>query len=583
SFFLLLSCSTIRFGTQERIYTDEEDKNEIREFDLSYYYKAMGVPIKGDKSIVESTFMHPDNNTMFICISFPRIGILKTEDNGITFTSQFFKLGFLDDMYGYSIEDDKDRESKTKTDQEKPVRYFNYFAVSPKDPDKIVISMGPYVLLSKDKGLKWKAKNIFFDMENVNIRDVFINDKEEIIVITQNKISISRDWGKKWEKRLLKIQGYPFFKTEYISGYYDNSTDILFASIKHNDEPDDFLSQRSYEYFYLNKNSTLKSGLYYSYDLGKSWKKSLISIPVMLWKYKNKFYGSTIYPLAFYQQRFSDKFKKSEFYKNAKLDNSTTNLKEYIKILINMNLDDYQIISKKNNRFLVFNNIEQEIKIMEENDFANIYNGINKVQSLNAIQWKDSWYEKKKSNNFFYEYNLWRIFKLWTGMQTNDPVLYAKDNNDHYYRIRPHPKFFKTFIRYSIEKQIMLNSKNPFLKKTTDIEFFDPELDPTNGFPVVIEYSNNQGKTWTQLCDTNHVRNIVDPIGNKRSGFYWYKNIDQKKILKLQISFGFDKGVNFFVYPMNLKLINNELLIRLNYFSVAKSYKDLYLIPKNAE
>jgi hypothetical protein len=72
---------------------------------------------------------------------------------------------------------------------------------------------------------------------------------------------------------------------------------------------------------------------------------------------------------------------------------------------------------------------------------------------------------------------------------------------------------------------------------------------------------------------------ITDPLNNKRSGFYWYKNVEKKKVFKLQISFGFDKGVSYLTYPMNLYNYENDLLLRMNYFSIANTYKDLYLVP----
>ncbi len=580
SVFFILSCTTIQFGSNDRVFIDDENKKNVREFDLSYKFKAIGIPLKGDKSIVEATFIHPENDTLFICISYPKIGILRTEDNGITFRTQFFKLSLLDEMYGYS-EEEEDKNSKEKIIEKDPSRYFHHFAVSPVNPDKIIITLGPYILLSKNNGIKWESKNIFFDIENVKIRDVYINENEEIIIITNDKISISQNWGKKWKTYPIKTDQDPAFKIEYISGYYDNSTDILFASLKHKDETNSFLSKKSYEYFYENKNPDLKSGLFYSKDKGKTWIKSSVPVPVVLWKNNNEVYGSPIYPLGFYKEMFSDKFKKSSLYRQALLDNYIPQqyLNEYVKVLSKLKPEDYQIISEKNNRLITFNNIEKEVKFIDETNFENIYKGISKLQYLNAIQWEDLWYEEKKSDNFLYEYNFWMIFKKWTGMRTNSPVLYTKDKNNTYYRIIPDPVFIKTFIKYSIQKQMEINSKKPFLKKETDKEFFDPKLDPTNGFPALLEYSNDTGKTWNTLVDSRHMSNIIDPLGNKRSGVYWYKNVEQKKVFKFQISFGFNKGISYLTYPINILCINDEVLVRMNYFTIANSYKDLYIVP----
>ena len=580
-FFLILSCTSFQFGNKQRVFIDEDEKkNTVREFNLSYSYKAMGIPVKGSKSIVEATFSHPETNTLFLCISFPKVGILQTEDNGITFRKSFFKFSLLDKIYGY-MEDEDDEENESEIKRKDPFRFFYHFASSPIDPDKIVITMGPFILLSKNNGIKWEAKSIYFDIESVKIRDVFINEDEEIIILTKDKISISKNWGKRWKTYSIKTDEYSALKLEYLTGFYDNTTDTLYASLKHKDEENSLLSKKSYDYFYKNKRINLKSGLYYSYDKGKTWKKSDIPVPVALWKYNNQIYGSPIYPLGFYKENFSDKFKRSSLYRQALLDNNVPqqHLTEYANKLLHLKPEDYQILSLKNNRLITFNDIEEDIQFIDENNFSNIYTGASKLQYLDAIHWEDLWYEKKKSNNFLYEYNFWMLFKKWTGMRTNDPVLYTKDNKNTYYRLIPDPNFVKVFLKYSIEKQMEINSKKPFLKKETDKEFFDPQLDPTNGFPAQIEYSTDNGKTWKKHVDSKHIGTIIDPLNNKRSGFYWFKNVEKKKVFKLQISFGFDKGVSYLTYPLNILSYENDILLRMNYFSIANSYKDLYLVP----
>jgi len=104
-------------------------------------------------------------------------------------------------------------------------------------------------------------------------------------------------------------------------------------------------------------------------------------------------------------------------------------------------------------------------------------------------------------------------------------------------------------------------------------------FDPTNGFPAVIEYSKDKGRTWKKVVESDYFSRLIDPLSNKRSGFFWYKNVDQKKMFKLQVSFGFDQGVNLLSYPHKIFTANSALLIQINYFSVSKSYKDLYKIP----
>jgi hypothetical protein len=286
---IISSCSTLRFGQISNIFKDETQKSDIRELDLSFNYQVFGVPVKGTKSAVESVFIHPDNKTINIFISFPRIGILTTNDFGKTFSAQFFKLSYLDKIYGYNYQPDNENE-KLKGDKEKPSRYFYHFVVSPKDPNKIIISAGPYIFISKDKGNTWASKSIFFNSDSVNIRDIFITNKEELLILTENKIAVSGDWGKKWNVKSLSIDKN-YFKYEYITGYYDNSTDTLISSLKFNEEQDSVLSQKSFEYLYKKSNPILKSGIFYSKNFGANWTKSSINVPLNIWKYKDKFYA----------------------------------------------------------------------------------------------------------------------------------------------------------------------------------------------------------------------------------------------------------------------------------------------------
>jgi len=572
-FFLLFnSCTTVKFGEKDNIFDVNEDNNkDIKEFELKYAYKVMGVPVNG-KGMAENVFSLPDN-TLFFCISFPKIGILKTDNFGRTFTGQYFKLGYLNKLFGY--DDEKEERKKTDNDRILQDRIFYKFAYSTTDSSRLVITYGPYIFLSTDKGNNWQAKNIFFDIEKTVIRDVFITEKEEIIVITAGSIYVSPDWGKKWKRTNIKIDNLN--KYEYISGLINNN--ILYASMKYNDEPDEILSKSSYDFFYNNLNGALKSGVYYSEDLGITWKKTKVNIPAVLWRYNNAVYAGTVYPLHLYKAEFSENFKSSELYKNAVLNESTVNyVLEYYNYLLKLKPDDYDIISGKNNRVMKLIN-NDEFEIFDEKNFDNLINGIIKLQNSDHVQWDNNLYRNKKGNNFFYEYNLYRLIKTWTGMRTNSPLLYAKDPGG-FYRISMDEEFFKVFIKFSIDKQIKLNSINPFLKKSTDLEFMDPSIDPTGGFPVKIEFSGN-GSDWMNLIDSKHLRNIIDPLNSKRSAFYWYKNVDQKKLFRLQLSFGFDKGIDFVVYPDELIMINNMMLLNINYFSLSKSYKELYSVPIN--
>ncbi|HOE99770.1 MAG TPA: hypothetical protein PK385_10190 [Spirochaetota bacterium] len=576
AFFLALSCSTFEFGVKSNMF--EEKKSEgIREYNLNYQYRIMGFLIKGEKSVVEGFWAHPDGATQFIFISFPKIGILKTTDNGETFTSNFFRISSIDRHFGYSSEEKNENAGNafTQINNRLTVKFFQ----SPDNLDRIIVSLGDYIFITEDRGEKWASKRIFYDTDKSRVIDVLIPKNDTIVVFSENKVSFSTDFGKKWKTSYIKIGGFNIFSIKYIAGLYDESNDAIFASFIHKEETDAELSKNSYEYFYNGSDIKNTGGVYYTKDFGANWTKTAINVPVVLWKNNGQIYGASIYPTSLYRGAFSEDFKNSNFYKKAEFKKMLKTHNEYLDFFLASNADGLSLIPKTNNRILRFRLPDDKPEIFEETDFDNIYIGLSLLQNLDYIQADKNLYYSKKTENFFYEYDPYRMFKLWTGAQTGAPVIISRDESGDYYRIRPDDKYWDSFVKYSIEHQIRINNINPFLKNSGDIEFFDPARDPTNGFPVVIEKSADKGESWSAIADSKLIGNIIDPLGNKRSGFYWYKNVEQKKSFKLQLSFGFDQGISFFQYPFDIEILHNNAILITNYFTLSAGYKDMYIIP----
>lgn len=573
---LALSCSTFEFGVKSNMF-DEEKSEGIREYNLNYQYKILGFLTKGEKSVVEGFWAHPDRKTQFIFISFPKIGILKTSDNGDTFKSNFFRISSIDRHFGYSSEEESENANNAvaQINNRLTVKFF----LSPVNFDRCIASLGDYIFITEDRGEKWVSKRVFYDTDKSRITDVLITKNDTIVVFSENKVSVSTDFGKKWKTSYIKIDGFNLFNVKYITGLYDQSNDAIFATFIHKDEIDAELSKNSYEYFYNGAGKKNIGGVYYTKDFGMNWTKTPINVPIALWKNNDYIYGVSIYPTSLYRNAFSEDFKNSNFYKKAEFKKMLKAHNEYLDFFLASNADELSLIPKNNNRILRIKLPNDKPEIFEETDFDNIYKGISVLQNLDYIQSDKSLYYSKKTENFFYEYDPYRMFKLWNGAQTGSPVIYSKDESGDYYRIRPEEKYWDSFVKYSIEHQIRINNINPFLKNSGDIEFFDPARDPTNGFPVVIEKSTNKGESWNAIADSKLIRNIIDPLGNKRSGFYWYKNVEQKKSFKLQLSFGFDQGVSFFQYPYDIEILNNNMIMITNYFTLSASYKDMYIIP----
>ncbi|MCG8571529.1 MAG: hypothetical protein MJB14_15445, partial [Spirochaetes bacterium] len=269
-------------------------------------------------------------------------------------------------------------------------------------------------------------------------------------------------------------------------------------------------------------------------------------------------------------------------YQNLKLTKSSS---EAIAFLYSFNrkfLSYLEIIPISGHHLWKIDQASQFTLYMEKDVFSLIkgkdrINQCDFIHSVSAFDEKNN-FTKKPYQNFYYTYNPYYLFKKWTHTQFNQIVHYIQLEN-MIVRYIPQPKFADFFFRYIIQEKARLNSINPFLKKLSDVEFFDPKVDPTKGFPVQLEYSLNNGQTWELLENPNHIHNIIDPIGNKRSMMYWFKQVDRKKSFKLQVTFGSQDTVDFLIYPFNMVYLNHYLLLTNSYFSRSKSYRDVYLLP----
>ncbi len=592
-FILLTSCTSMEFGRQAAKGTPIESKSEadatddIKEYDLTYSYKVMGIPVTGKKSVIEAFYR--DGKTDFIFVSFPKIGILKGSGDGKTFTSKFFTLKTLNNFFGYSNGYSDDNTNNVNISKERdilPKKLFSHFIKSNVDNKKVAISMGNYIFTTIDYGNKWSVKQLHWDVSSYQINGMVNGENGELIVFMNDKIMVSKDWGKNWKSQNLRAGK---MKLQYISSIYDKGSKRLLISLKAIKEPDHILSKNSYLFF---KNldgandeeeiSEAASGLYYTENFGKNIYKmgSEINFPVSLWKYKNDIYFSKIYPTKLYDEKFSEDFYSSNLYMNGILNKSSVEINEYLKKKNYIDSSYLEIIDIKNPIIAKFED-GKAVKIVETN-FDNVYYAIKSLENIDYLRYQkydnNEFYSEKR--DFFYDYNPYQMFMSWTNFAITSPILYTKFE-DYYIRLVPDKRFLEAFFHYAFENEIKINSTNVFLRKVTDNRFFSPPLDPTDGFPVNFEYSKD-GSTWSDILDEKHMRVIIDPLLTKRSGLYWYKNVEQKKSTRLELSFGFEEGASYFVYPKQLINYNkNYLLIILNYFSIMREYKDGYLIRPN--
>lgn len=579
SLLLFCSCSTMKFGRSaiDTLYAeDDEPQARIREFDLSYNYKIMGVKVSG-KSIVEDLFILNDK-TLFIVISFPRVGILKSNDFGKSFQSTFFNNRYLEKAYNYNKEESEDEGERPEKREE--ITLSRHFATSHRDREKALITIGPYLYLTEDAGDSWSQKSVFLDIENTHIREVVVTENDEIYLFTNNRMAYSKDWGRKWEKRAVKLEGIPPFKMELVSAHHRYGT--LFASFRHRDESNASLARLSYERLYKGESRAAGSGLFISEDRGLSWGRAGLDLPVVLWDYEDRIYALPPYELSFYNESFSEEFRDSLLYRKGELTESSYEAEELIEILQESGKGYLELLPLNGGKLFSFNDKSvKNLEIVDNKDYNCSYRG-NKVLANNDFVHRESLIDESKGVvDFYYSYNPYRLFKIWMGLKSNPAAIYAKGKENRFYRIVPDKLFLKHFFKYVVLEKARINSINPFLRKPGDVDFFKATLDPTKGFPVEVELLEAEG--WTLFEDSAHINRIINPLGNKRSEFFWYKNVDKKKSYKLQFTFGKEDGINFLVYPYKLLYYKNALLMINNYYSLEKSYMDLYIMELTSE
>lgn len=576
---LLSSCGTIEYGIVDTLDDIEEPSkpDSVRQYNLKYRRHIGRSVSTGNISVPEDFIVHPDGETVFIITSFPKIGILTTNDGGDTYRQSFFSLPSLDVHFGYNKSaDESARESvKDSSESEEKIPNFNRiipkFGCSANDSNKIFIILGNYIFVSSNKGDSWQAKRLFNDNIQTKIICTIVTKDDTIVSFSENRIAVSRDWGHKWKISFLSVPDMNVFNTRLIDAVYDASSDAIYASVINKSRPLADYSAETHRYFA--QDETLSGCAVCILDsAGKYISSTECPIPVGLFSHRGVVYGAPAFPTDLYRHQFSDAFCRDEFYRTAKPTVIKKTYTEYLHYMTDCS-DDLTLLSPQNNRAVRFDG--QHVSQVRIDDFDTLYTGMSKMQEWDFAQFVYRYFEEKHSANFGYEYSALRMFKRWTGMKTNSPILYAKGDGC-YYRIVPEPKFWAALCRYAFENQIKLNGVSPFLKKKSDIEFVNPEID-TSGFPVLLQKSSD-GMTWTNISDRQHIATMIDPIRSKRSGFYWYKNVEQKKNFKLQFSFGNSQGLSYLQYPLALRYYKGELYILLNYFTLVNSYKDLYIV-----
>ncbi len=575
TFFLILitlfSCSTINFGKPVTYSTNKESK-QIEEVDLSFNYTVMGIPVSGEKSVVEYCYRQQSTDRIFYVISYPAVGILRTDKLHNEFSFKKFKSRSLDELFGY-VDINSDDASK-KDGRNTYKRPFVNFKESSNNKNMMFFSIEHTLFMTNDGGDNWKMQQLPFNPESQPIYDIeFISDSE-IVIITSNRIFYSINAGKNWSELRLNNDSFYAYKYSMINvASIDNN---LFFTVRQNDEADSLLSKECFNFLYVDNTTTgdLKSGVF-KYDLKKKEWKKIINIPLIPHLSGEIVRWSQIYPMDLYLYNFTENFKKNALFKAGILNNRTNNLNEYLEYLDNTTAENFMIFSPICNKSVVFDENYGSYIIESIEDYNQIVLINNKVESLRYVK-KVNNVSENGDDQFCFRYNIRYIFNKWTaGLTNGGSRVYNNDNS--FIRFTISDEFKRFFNRYILDKMMKNSGIHPFLQKKNEYNLIEPHLDPTNGQTYTIEISKD-GKEWKQIVDTSYIRNISDPLSQKRSAIFWYRNIEQKKNFKLSLSFGFDNSNSYLVYPDDI-IINDEFLFTVfNYFSIQGSYRDVFKI-----
>ncbi len=570
--FLATGCSTFSFDNLLTTYEQSESGN-ISEIDLSYNYTVMGVPARGIKSVIESIYTQESTGKVFYFVSFPSVAVIVTDPEAGSYRYANFKTRSLDTLFGYTSINDEDAARQTSVRYR--VRPSVSFYESDYDPQIVVFTVDNHYFVTKDGGVTWKRGAIPWNIENNPIINVIFRENGSVVAATANRLFRSDSGLNRWEEIFFNGNILSCLTNRYINLAEDQSNGRLYLTLKGAQDNDSNLSRLTFNRFYSETNLPVNQfhGVYMSDNDGITWSK-VIDIPLIPHFFEDKTVWVGIYPMDLYVYPFSNEFRSNPFYTSGVLSERTVRYAEYEQYLKSLTPENYRYFSTIHNRYCVYNEDFTSYTIEAESDYGRTVAVDNTIKGLVYIKTVDINIDYSVSDNFCYEYNAIRMFDRWTGGFTNGAVN-IKENNGMFVRYAPTQRFIDQFNTTVFNNQKRLNSIHPFLKRSVYESFFQPHEDSTNGETFVLQYSIN-GVDWQDLYTSDYIKRTIDPIGQKRSALYWYREVDTKKNFRLSVSFGFDNLNSLIVYPEDIIIFQNKLLFIVNYYSLTNSYKDAY-------
>lgn len=570
---------SIRFGndtSQVMMVKDDSDNDSIKPFSLPYRFNIKGLDVGGEETIVEDIFS--TDKLLFIAISFPSLGILVSDDSGQSYKVNLFRSNFFDEYYQNAENDDE------KNDSDKSGEYVKsldcHFAKDKNNSQQFAISIGPFLFTTEDSGETWDKNTVFPNLEKSHIRQIISTDDGQLFVFKKNMIAVSSDWGKSWDKHSMPGNFFNSLGYQFISAAYDENKKLLYISLDHITENTEETIEKTFNFIEKKVDFSSKSGIFYSENGGKSFISCNINGLYTLTSSDNDIYAVPLYNQEFYNWTFDDAFKNTLFYKSGSLNNGQQPARYFLEQLNDFSSKNLHLVQDESTVIKIVASDNYSFIEIKDTD-SGFYN------IAEDIQYNDYYYSSlflepveyfSTGSNFMYDYQPSVLFSKWTGYRTHSPVLYTTTPTG-IISFTPDKKMLMSMYEQMLNEKITDDSINPFLRKKDQTFFYNPSSDPTGGFPVKITLKQEADtEKWAPLIDENIVTTI-DPAGQYRSKFFWYKNIDRKQKFELKLSFGDKDGVDLMAYPNKILYHKGLLFVQMNYFDIKKSYKNLFTIP----
>ncbi len=530
-------------------------ESAFERLEVPYQVGIGWIPVKGKQLHVLSSFSSPDNKRLFLVINFPKLGVLVSDDGGVTFSNTLF----TSDYFIYQDYEDE-QSNRSRRSIRRDISVHSVF-----DGELIVISVGPFLLVSRDAGQTWKRTSPFYDLDRSFIRKILVSDTR-IYLFTDSKILYSDDHAKRWKTLKVKLAGENYNKFSFVDATVHNEK--LYLSVKSNIDYTALLFQSSFDYFKNGKSTKSRSGVFAINDDSSSSK--LFDLPLLFLDINDNLYGVSPFNFSFANSNWIEEFEKTLLYKIGSLKSSDKSMAYYLNNLkeqsVSFGIDENsRVVDILSKRLLS----EDESQLLSK-CITRTKIGFDPFIKLNGFD-KDTGY------NFFYNYQPQQLLREFTKGYWNTPVLQCTVS-DITYRVSPDENYFLSLVHQALSARRTKDNTSPFLFR--EKSNFDLQMSVLDKFfPFKLErITTKDGKESVEvLSDSKEFRKLVG-FSEERNNFYWYRMIDKKRKFRLEFTLGADESRNMLYYPSGLYVVGDKLMLEMSYYEKDRLFRQLFTI-----